>query len=974
MRTSSRITVTAAALALFGGGPARAQQAPPDTPPMFRAQVDAVSVDVGVLDRQGRPIKDLAASDFTVTVDGRPRRVVAAEFVDVAGARAEAARSPALSMVSANEGAGVGRSVVFVVDENTVEPGRLRQAVGSASKLLDTLSYVDRSALVSLALGPRVDFTRAHDRVQSALQQVMGRSFLSSGTEFASLSEARDIANRNPGALDSAALRDCGTRSTGFGGDSTATTAGAGSPGVAAPGTGAGGIEGVTPGSGGTSGRNRATGGLADTCVQNLQARADMAWRSTVSTSLMSVAAMRQALSALARLPGDKTVVLLSGGWPLDLRDEQSLMAQVASEAAAARATIYTMYVPPASNAIMRRSPTPTPLEDSKLLSRPLENLASMTGGSWFDVEVSADAAFQRVARDLGSYYRIGVEREAGDDDGKSRRMKVAVERGGARVRARELFDVPNFEDRNWAARMSAALQAPTVATGIRLRVTSYLADAPGSGGYEVILTGEASRVEPGAASVQVLVQDSQGRQMVSDERPIGEPSGDGLTFSRSLQLAPGSYIVRVAVMDGTGRTGSVDHHIEARAQTVGDFSVTGPLLVRVPTAPGAQARLALSEARQDERLAMEMRLRGAPDRVADARVVFEIARSVDTPALIEAEGGSSSQSSTGWLSAQAVADLRMLPPGDYVTRVRVESAGINVGQVHRAFIVTARQPAAGDLTMSGTPGAGAANARPTLAIAVAVPPRFTAQDALAPPVLGPFLERVAARPDASVPAVRDLVEQARSSGLDRLTVGDTLVADEPVAAFLKGLTLLRANQLDPAANAFRTALRSAPDFYPAMVYLGACFAAGGNDKEAAGAWRTALIKEGGTRVLHVMLVDALLRQQQSTAALQTVDAALARWPGDDELKRRFVLAALQAGRYADGLRALDGLIEVNADDEETLMAGLLVLYESLAAGSPVNGIEDDRARMQRLADAYRAAGGQSVALVDSWIDDTRIR
>jgi tetratricopeptide (TPR) repeat protein len=204
--------------------------------------------------------------------------------------------------------------------------------------------------------------------------------------------------------------------------------------------------------------------------------------------------------------------------------------------------------------------------------------------------------------------------------------------------------------------------------------------------------------------------------------------------------------------------------------------------------------------------------------------------------------------------------------------------------------------------------------------------------------------------------------------------VGDALAGDEPVAAFLKGLTLLRTNQLDPAANAFRAALRAAPDFYPAMVYLGACFAAGGNDKEAAGAWRTALIKEGETRALHVLLVDALLRQQQGAAALETVDAALARWPADDELMRRFVLAALLAGRYADGLQALEGLIENHADDEVTLMAGLLVLYESLSAGTPVNGIEDDRARMTRLADAYRAAGGRSVALVDSWLEAARKR
>ena len=47
-------------------------------------------------------------------------------------------------------------------------------------------------------------------------------------------------------------------------------------------------------------------------------------------------------------------------------------------------------------------------------------------------------------------------------------------------------------------------------------------------------------------------------------------------------------------------------------------------------------------------------------------------------------------------------------------------------------------------------------------------------------------------------------------------------------SAFLKGLTLLANQKFEAAANEFRDAIRASPDFYPAMVYLGACYAAGG--------------------------------------------------------------------------------------------------------------------------------------------------
>jgi len=194
------------------------------------------------------------------------------------------------------------------------------------------------------------------------------------------------------------------------------------------------------------------------------------------------------------------------------------------------------------------------------------------------------------------------------------------------------------------------------------------------------------------------------------------------------------------------------------------------------------------------------------------------------------------------------------------------------------------------------------------------------------------------------------------------------LAAQSPVASFLKGVSLLSQNKLEPAANAFRAAMRASADFYPAMVYLGACYAAGGKDKEAAGAWRTALIKEGDALPLHTLLADAFLRQDNGEMALETLDNARSRWPADDGLKRRFVLAAFLAGEYADGLLTVDDLVSRKAEDEPTLAAGLLVLYEAFRTGRPIETEDKDRARMEKLADAYRATNGPSMALVDTWL------
>src|SRR5215207_10665575 len=50
----------------------KTQQAQQGQTPTFRSGVELVTVDVGVVDRQGQPMRGLTASDFTVMVAGQP--------------------------------------------------------------------------------------------------------------------------------------------------------------------------------------------------------------------------------------------------------------------------------------------------------------------------------------------------------------------------------------------------------------------------------------------------------------------------------------------------------------------------------------------------------------------------------------------------------------------------------------------------------------------------------------------------------------------------------------------------------------------------------------------------------------------------------------------------------------------------------------------------------------------------------------
>ena len=65
-------------------------------------------VDVSVIDRNGKPVPDLASGDFTLTVDGKPRRIASAQFISVDRALDSGPPDPPAEYTS-NTGAQGGR-------------------------------------------------------------------------------------------------------------------------------------------------------------------------------------------------------------------------------------------------------------------------------------------------------------------------------------------------------------------------------------------------------------------------------------------------------------------------------------------------------------------------------------------------------------------------------------------------------------------------------------------------------------------------------------------------------------------------------------------------------------------------------------------------------------------------------------------------------------------------------------------------
>jgi hypothetical protein len=149
-----RVCAALLALGIAGGFEVtgRAQQ------PVFRSTVEVIAVDVQVLDDKGNPIGQIEPELFQVSISGKRRRVVSAQFVrheeEVASAAAPAMSVPQLTQPDAAGYADpAARTVILAVDTGSFEPGNMRAAMEAAREFLRGLGPDD---LVGLYVYPTV--------------------------------------------------------------------------------------------------------------------------------------------------------------------------------------------------------------------------------------------------------------------------------------------------------------------------------------------------------------------------------------------------------------------------------------------------------------------------------------------------------------------------------------------------------------------------------------------------------------------------------------------------------------------------------------------------------------------------------------------------------------------------------------------------------------------------------------------------
>jgi VWFA-related protein len=359
--------------------------------PRFPAGADVVSIDVTAVDSEGRPIRDLGVADFEVEVDGRPRRVRSADFIDFergatpaaapgAPPATEAGKPPEAATPTAGVEPTRGRLVLIAVDRGELSVGGIRIALDALGALIERLRPADLVGVIALPNGPRLDFTADRAKVKDALDRI-------SPDREDVIASALPLRERLDLALRSAQDRlDV--------------------------------LEAVL-------------GNLAPIPGPK---------------SLVFVSGGMTAVDSGLCVPRQDTGKLDCGPFGLSTAPSANVVTRlrrIVTKAAASRTTFYTLFVSQRGRDNIAERSYYTyldPLADLAFRQSTVETLTSMSGGALLEVVAGADRAVARVASEMSGQYVLGLEPADGDRDGKPHGISVKVTRPGVTVRSRREF------------------------------------------------------------------------------------------------------------------------------------------------------------------------------------------------------------------------------------------------------------------------------------------------------------------------------------------------------------------------------------------------------------------------------------------------------------------------------------------------------------------------------------------------------
>ncbi len=537
----------------------------------------------------------------------------------------------------------------------------------------------------------------------------------------------------------------------------------------------------------------------------------------------------------------------------------------------------------------------------------------------------------------------------------------MSVRRQNTTVRARREFRVRLENARNLQSPEDAiarALRSPFAATELPLRIATYAYKGAGESKAQVVIASEIEQeAMPDSTDVTLgyMLNDPDGKVVLNNVQKAALVPGEGprgavLQHTALLTVEPGRYTLKLAAIDGRGRRGSVEHSLEVWQMAGVPFAVSDLMLGEAPTRRGEPLQPHVEAWLTTDQLGAYLEAYGSdPASLDNLAVRLEVARDLSGASLASVTGSVGKPADANRRVLTAVIPVGKLTPGRYLARAIVTRGDEKVWESARPFHVTPESTTSGlaaliPETLKKTP--------------------FSRQDLLTPEVLGKSMD-VFEQGRPSLAATIARVRKGEFTGAARKAFDAN---DQTASMFLRGLELYAAGDLNGAASQLSDVLRTVPDFAPAALYYGACFAAGGRDREAINSWLGADASKELLPLVYTLTADALVRLDDREQLVALLGQAVADWPQEDGFRWRLAQAYAVQRRHKEAFVTVEPYLTRHPTDQTALFVAIQAIYGAHLAGEPFLNDADAADRLTKYAKAYRAAKGPHEAVVDAWV------
>jgi VWFA-related protein len=522
----------AVALAVaLGLGPAFPPQ------PQFKSGVQLLTIDASVRDKAGTPISDLKASDFAVTIDGKPRTVVFAQYSHSEPNTIVASSDPTVGRyeTNTNPDARAGHVVVFVIDRNALPPGTERPILTSAAAMLDGFSRADSVGLVEIP-GRSFDVTREHARIADVLKSITGTPPPRSSARNVTWDEAKGFERGDKRVIAEVMARECESGDT--------------------------------------------------FCPIEVAHR----WREVLSTerahAQVLLAGLTSVITQLEPVRGPKHLVLVSAGLPFDPEfiDRFKMFEHAAAEA---RVTVDTIRLHEFVGDASSDAKGGIAFNDLAVHSG-VDTLATMTGGRAYAPAGTGAGTFARIASDVTSFYQLGVESLPGDANGRLHDVKVHVDRPNLDTIARPSVVAPKPIPA--ANLLDSALKQPVDVGAVPISVATY-SMLGASNVNRIVVAAEVGAPGSPAPAEWGLVALYNGKPAASTRGRIPAGAQRPRIVMTTMELPPGAYRLRVGAVDADGSAGTIEIPLVAGAHETPSGARIGDLMIGVTSGSELEPR-----------------------------------------------------------------------------------------------------------------------------------------------------------------------------------------------------------------------------------------------------------------------------------------------------------------------------------------------------------------------------------------------